>query len=330
MRRATALLGFTLGVASAAYNPMGKYMSCADDKTPPPLTALPTEITKTPWTEVDGNGIPMYPINKVLQYHPVHALSIGIQDWAEYAAWGNKGRLAEAIKIADWAVKYQNPETGGFEYPFAYKVNGTNTVYQPGWISSMGQGYAMSFLARMGKLVGGEQGDRYLKAAALALKPLTVDVPKGGVRAKLNGGTWFEEYPTAPANYTLNGFIFTLYGLYDLAELTGSSQARSLYEAGRKTLRENIQLWDAPATKQTYYHIAYTTDKTLKPYYATPGTTGYMGTHARQLAFLSCIKQDDVFDQWAAKWDSYAKADDARLTEEKKAKEQAAPAQQKP
>lgn len=39
----------------------------------------------------------------------------------------------------------------------------------------------------------------------------------GGVLATfLNKYHWYEEYPTQPASFVLNGFIFSLLGLYDL------------------------------------------------------------------------------------------------------------------
>lgn len=79
----------------------------------------------------------------------------------------------------------------------------------------MGQGHAISLLARAYHHSGGDR--RYLNAALDGLKPFRVPSSKGGVRATfLNKYHWYEEYPTKPASFVLNGFIYSLLGLYDL------------------------------------------------------------------------------------------------------------------
>lgn len=43
----------------------------------------------------------------------------------------------------------------------------------------------------------------------------------GGVRTYFPGGfVWYEEYPTTPSLFVLNGFIYSLLGLYDLKEFS--------------------------------------------------------------------------------------------------------------
>ena len=70
---------------------------------------------------------------------------------------------------------------------------------------------------------------------------------------------FLEEYPTPHPLYVLNGFMFTLLGLYDLASVAPRSEAHSLYLAGRRTLtaalpsydRAGVALYDLAST-----HIA--------------------------------------------------------------------------
>ncbi|GFS06154.1 D-glucuronyl C5-epimerase [Elysia marginata] len=85
----------------------------------------------------------------------------------------------------------------------------------PNWYSAMGQGQAMSALVRAYNLTGDR---KYLVAAERALYLFTLGSEEGGVRARFMGQLdWYEEYPTVPtSSFVLNGFIFSMMGLYDV------------------------------------------------------------------------------------------------------------------
>lgn len=71
---------------------------------------------------------------------------------------------------------------------------------------------------------------RFLEAANRALGPFTrlvksdtSDSNNCGVRAHFldqSSLPWFEEYPVIPSVFVLNGFIFSLIGLYDLSHVS--------------------------------------------------------------------------------------------------------------
>lgn len=113
----------------------------------------------------------------------------------------------------------------------------------------MGQGHAISVLARAFYHSGGDQ--KYLKAALNGLKPFRwviqccrlrvkkvckicrVVSSDGGVLATfLNKYHWYEEYPTQPASFVLNGFIFSLLGLYDLMSTAPFDQSQVSFSGG--------------------------------------------------------------------------------------------------
>lgn len=110
----------------------------------------------------------------------------------------------------------------------------------------MGQGHAISLLARAYHHSKGDS--RYLRAAVDGMKPFRVPSKQGGVLAKFLGKfDWYEEYPTTPASFVLNGFIYSLLGLYDLnatAPLTMAKEARSLYDQGMISLKKMLVLFD--------------------------------------------------------------------------------------
>ena len=71
----------------------------------------------------------------------------------------------------------------------------------------------------------------------------------GGVRAVfLKEYVWYEEYPTQPSSFVLNGFIFSLLGLYDLAEAARDANVKSdagqLYADGLRSLKALAMLYD--------------------------------------------------------------------------------------
>ena len=54
-------------------------------------------------------------------------------------------------------------------------------------------------------------------SAINALKPFSLSIDKGGVKATfMQKMTWYEEYPTHPNSFVLNGCMYSLLGLYDL------------------------------------------------------------------------------------------------------------------
>src|SRR6185503_20513502 len=73
--------------------------------------------------------------------------------------------------------------------------------------------------------------------------------PEKGVRTKfLDKYVWYEEYPTTPSSFVLNGFMYALLGLYDLKMIKvsggASIKAARLYEEGVESLKVLLPLFD--------------------------------------------------------------------------------------
>lgn len=89
--------------------------------------------------------------------------------------------LAHFYDGAEWFVNNQDLRTGGWPNPVKRSLNGFAEI-RSGWLSAMGQGHAISVLARAYWHSGGDK--RYLKAASLGLKPYRVFSKDGGVLAQ--------------------------------------------------------------------------------------------------------------------------------------------------
>jgi heparosan-N-sulfate-glucuronate 5-epimerase len=118
----------------------------------------------------------------------------------------------------------------------------THTFHlDPPWISGMAQGEGASLLVRA---YAATRDESFAGTARLALEPLRLPTAEGGVRTRLGDGFFLEEYPTQPSSCVLNGGIFALWGLYDVAIGLGDDAAWGEFDRGVDTLAANIDRWD--------------------------------------------------------------------------------------
>lgn len=209
---------------------------------------------------------------------------------------------------------------GGWPNPVKRKLSEFAELKQ-GWYSAMGQGHAISLLARAYHHSKGDS--RYLRAAVDGMKPFRVPSKQGGVLAKFLGKfDWYEEYPTTPASFVLNGFIYSLLGLYDLnatAPVTMAKEARSLYDQGMISLKKMLVLFDTGSG--TIYDLRHFT--LGKPILFNDVRNGfinifilvgigpniarwdYHATHVNQLLLLATIDRDPLIARTAERWRMY-------------------------
>lgn len=205
---------------------------------------------------------------------------------------------------ANWFIKNQDSEggwpsnvvfnPGSKKYPKAQEI-------QPGWYGAMCQGQAISVLCRA---YHATKDTRYLEAAEAAIGPFLQSSSKpGGLKAVfMNQHDWYEEYPTTPSTFILNGFIYSLLGLYDLSHTNpASSKARILYDKGIQSLVAMLPLYDAGSG--TFYDLRHVTMHT-SPKLAR---WDYHSTHINQLLLLATINQNSTqfFTETAERWRGY-------------------------
>jgi len=143
------------------------------------------------------------------------------------------------LLLADWLVDHAEVGPAGL----AWYSNLALPKYQlePGWPSAMGQSEAMSVLLRAHEMTGDE---RYLQTARAALDVMTTEVSEGGVSRRIDGHLVFEEYATALPLAILNGWIFALFGLHELAQTTCDERARAMFRASRAGLLALLPRYD--------------------------------------------------------------------------------------
>jgi heparosan-N-sulfate-glucuronate 5-epimerase len=211
--------------------------------------------------------------------------------------------LEQFFQAANWFVRTQD-EKGGWSIPVRRKFGADfYPVLEPGWYSSMAQGHAISLLARAYALT---KQSKYSDACSKALK--TIFDRSGeknmGVRAVfMNQYPWFEEYPTKPSTFVLNGFMYSLLGLYDVRKLGvpgAAEKAGKLYEEGVKSLIKMLPLYDTGSG--TMYDLRHFTVPGIAPNLAR---LDYHVTHINQLLTFATIHEDPIFSATAERWIAY-------------------------
>nr|CAG4643050.1 EOG090X0272 [Ilyocryptus agilis] len=201
---------------------------------------------------------------------------------------------------ANWLVRHQDAK-GGWPIGVKRKIAAGRVDLAPGWYSAMGQGQAMSLLMRAYYRSGEKQ---YLEAALNGMKPFSVSSTEGGVRAYfMNQYPFYEEYPTNPPSFVLNGFIYSLIGLYDVVSLSpqdSSGDARLLFDQGMQSLKKMLPLFDTGSG--SVYDLRHFTLQFVPPNIAR---WDYHSTHVNQLLLLSTIDPDPILVSVANRWIGY-------------------------
>nr|CAD7426150.1 unnamed protein product [Timema monikensis] len=209
--------------------------------------------------------------------------------------------LAQFYDAARWFVRHQDPSTGGWPNPVKRRVAPGMADLEPGWYSAMGQGHAISVLARAYHHSGGDP--QYLRAAVAALRPFRVTSAEGGVLSSFLGKfPWYEEYPTIPASFVLNGFIYSLLGLYDLKTISSPDyvkEAADLFDQGMSSLKRLLLLYDTGSgTSYDLRHFTLGSPPNLARW-------DYHATHVNQLLLLATIDRDPLLTSTAERWIGY-------------------------
>lgn len=173
--------------------------------------------------------------------HPVTVCQVALGWHERWIEEGSDFALERFMVLATWLLNNQT-DFHGVEgvWPIPLAIPDYHLAAQ--WISALVQGQALSVLVRAYRASGDET---YLNSAARALEPYSRDVANGGVRAvDEEGRVFFEEYPTEPSSFVLNGYISSLWGLYDYWLATNDPSINTIFRAGIETLIHYLPSFD--------------------------------------------------------------------------------------
>lgn len=183
------------------------------------------------------------------------------------------------LACADWAV--ENQQTDGGWITFAY--NHPDTPY-----SAMAQGEGISMLLRAHQVTG---DSRYIESARLAKDFMLKPIPEGGTTTYEDGLVLLYEATANPV--ILNGWIFSLWGLYDYCKYTTDEEAKVVLDRTLASLVRKLPDFD------TGYWSMYEDGKRIcSPFYHQ--------LHIAQLTVMYDLFGDAVYDTYARRWTDYA------------------------
>lgn len=239
---------------------------------------------KTKWDGlVDSEGIPL---NKLIDgstcYFPTTIVQKALGHYDLYILNNEKRQFDDFLKICNWLFKTQD-EHGGWKVGEILRFKG------PSLYSAMTQGECISALVRAWKHT---KDNKYMDSATKAYDLMIKPIELGGTAYHHDDGVYLEEYPSNGKNTVLNGWIFSLFGVYDFYLTTGEKSVQDIFENSFSTLKDNLHRFDAG------FWSYYDEQRAM----ASPF---YHNLHISQLEALFMVTKDNVIRQYIEKWKSY-------------------------
>lgn len=245
----------------------------------------------------DAKGVPLLDYRGIIgkQYNPIAISQYGLGYFNLYKKTGNKNNLTIATTQAEWLInnleaneKYVKVWMHHFDWEYRDKLKSP-------WYSALAQGNGISLLTRIYQETNNV---KYLTAAQEAFQALLLPIEQGGALfVDEIGNFWLEETIVNPPTHILNGFLWTVMGVWDLWLTTKDEKIKIFFEKCLKTLGENLPKFDAG------FWSLYEQSGTTMTMLASPF---YHRLHIVQLKILYAITRQLIFQEYANRWEGYS------------------------
>lgn len=232
--------------------------------------------------------------------HPIDLCHLAIAQFHDWLRTGEAPArtafLASAEELLAGGHQIERAQRRCFEVLHYDQVEGYQTHEKP-WRNAMAQGWAASLFCRAYQLTGDE---RFADAARASTGPFFVPVQEGGVLSELqHGAPWYEKYAfRGQVRHVLNGFLSSLLGLADLARALDDAAAKERFERGIEALLDERTLRAFDIGYATLYDLGAGRR-------TTPAGVFYTWVHARQLAGLARLTNEQRLWSTAERWRDY-------------------------
>lgn len=244
----------------------------------------------SPNTLLDNQGVPLSLIAGGAKVHfpiAIFQYALGCYDLSIVNPVDCESILESFRGCADWALCSQRAD-GSWD---AFGPIGSEKYT----VSSMAQGEGCSMLLRASIAF---KDDRYLEAALRVADFMLTDINIGGVSSHEDGELFLEEYPQNPRRSVLNGWIFSLFGLYDASLV--DKRFSDPFSQSLSTLASHLSDYD------TGYWSYYDLEKRI----ASPA---YHSLHVAQLKALTDLSGNESFMEMANTYEQYQRHSGNRL-----------------
>jgi heparosan-N-sulfate-glucuronate 5-epimerase len=217
--------------------------------------------------------------------NPVTIAQLGLGAWQ--LSQRDRRRLDTVDEVVGWLAAEMEPDG---TVPYRFTMPHTFRLQAP-WSSAMAQGEIASLFVRASSSL--ERPD-HLEHARRAISPL-LDRSSGLV-ADTHDGPVLQEYPTDPPAHVLNGWIFALWGIYDVAIACDDSDALASFEAGAEALAARLPLYDVAWGWSRYDLYPHRLVHVTSPF--------YQRLHVEQLRAMNEILPRPPYVRAADKWEA--------------------------
>ncbi len=218
-------------------------------------------------------------------YFPIAIFQYALACYDLYLLTENKCYKEEFLNISEWALKKQDV-LGEWD---TFGVIGQSNVKKQ---SSMAQAEGASVLARAYTLTNDY---RFYENAIKAIDFMLLDIDSGGTTRYKNNNVFFEEFVSEASPTVLNGWIFSIFGLYDIYLLTNEEKYKHILDKSLNTLKENLKKYDC--SYWSYYDM---NKKMASPF--------YHNLHIAMLKVLYDLFGIDEFRIYEKKWKKYTRS----------------------
>lgn len=237
-------------------------------------------------TILDENGIPVNTtIANVEAYFPITIFQYALGLYDLYLLENKKEYLDKFIKIANWALENQE-ENGMWDCMGKLKDKAHETQ------SSMCQSEGVSVLLRAYVTT---KDNKYYDGATKAVDFMLKSVKDGGTCLYQNDDVIFQEYVSEYNLSVLNGWIFSIFGLFDYTLINSEEKYNDALNKTIESLCRNVEKYD----RKFWSNYDFV---------GTIASPSYHDLHIRQLQLLYKLFEKEKLNDVANKWDKYQKS----------------------
>lgn len=225
------------------------------------------------------------------QYNPLFIAWWGLFNLQRYLGTQDYEYCRKFLNQVEWLKRnaVHRPD-GAVVWPCYFDWQEGHCKLTSPWISAMYQGVVISTLIRAYRM---DRDQELLDLCQNAARVFSQSIEEGGVKTSKGTGSLYEEYPAYPLPRVLDGFLFSLLGLYDLAIETKSSDVRRLFDEGIEGLKGTVEAWNYKNKWSWYGSHGY-----LCPPH-------YHKLNATLLAILGRLAGDEMLMRYAKFWDTH-------------------------
>ncbi len=244
--------------------------------------------------KVDEKGVPVHEYKGRNYYHPVGIALMGLGLLNSYRLTKDPIYLKQVDlyiqKLVEESIEYNNAIYYPYKYDFPlHKIK--HDLMKAPWFSAMAQGQILSMLVRMYEFTDNPKYLKYARKTYNSFLNFKYKNEKWVSFIDKDSSLWFEEYPMDKPNFTLNGTIFAIYGVYDFYRINQDDiQIKEILMASITTIQRNIEKF-RHVGGYSYYCLKHKCQ-----YFA------YHRIHICQLKKLAEISGENYFNEIAEKF----------------------------